>query len=175
MCDCQWQKLMQPSLSHRLCHCARCPTVSLYHMAWHRMHHQLVFICGYLPHQLFLRQTYICTNSHVFAAPSAVMYQASCQGVASLMSVRMSYTSHYPFLRVCLSVAGLDAPSASPKEVAHWTTQTMLRGVPAAVPGIHFLSGGMSEEEATLNLQALQVHTWCHTLLHLLHTLAAAV
>ena len=39
----------------------------------------------------------------------------------------------------------------------------MLRGVPAAVPGIHFLSGGMSEEEATLNLQALQVRlgiTW---------------
>ena len=33
----------------------------------------------------------------------------------------------------------------------------MLRGVPAAVPGIHFLSGGMSEEEATINLQALQV------------------
>jgi len=46
--------------------------------------------------------------------------------------------------------------------VAHWTTQTMLRGVPAAVPGIDFLSGGMSEEEATLNLQALQVHTWRH-------------
>lgn len=54
-------------------------------------------------------------------------------------------------------VSGLDAPSAKPEEVAHWTTQTMLRGVPAAVPGIHFLSGGMSEEEATLNLQALQV------------------
>eukprot|EP00878_Enallax_costatus_P047310 GHUV01057820.1.p1 GENE.GHUV01057820.1~~GHUV01057820.1.p1 ORF type:complete len:102 (-),score=10.56 GHUV01057820.1:45-350(-) len=28
--------------------------------------------------------------------------------------------------------------------------------VPASVPGIHFLSGGMSEEESTLNLQALQ-------------------
>ena len=54
-------------------------------------------------------------------------------------------------------ILGLDAPSASPEEVAHWTAQTMLRGVPAAVPGIHFLSGGMSEEEATLNLQALQV------------------
>jgi len=26
--------------------------------------------------------------------------------------------------------------------------------------GIHFLSGGMSEEEATLNLQALQVLFW---------------
>ncbi len=53
--------------------------------------------------------------------------------------------------------AGLDAPNASPKEVARWTVQTMQRTVPAAVPGIHFLSGGMSEEEATLNLQALQV------------------
>lgn len=66
-------------------------------------------------------------------------------------------------LAICL-VEGLDAPSASPEDVAHWTTQTMLRGVPAAVPGIHFLSGGMSEEEATLNLQALQVtHLPVHT------------
>lgn len=30
-----------------------------------------------------------------------------------------------------------------------------LCSIPAAVPGIHFLSGGMSEEESTLNLQAL--------------------
>ncbi|DBA85713.1 TPA: hypothetical protein ACH3X1_005284 [Trebouxia sp. C0004] len=59
-------------------------------------------------------------------------------------------------MKPSMCLPGLDAPSASPKEVAHWTTQTMLRGVPAAVPGIHFLSGGMSEEEATLNLQALQ-------------------
>jgi fructose-bisphosphate aldolase class 1 len=32
----------------------------------------------------------------------------------------------------------------------------MMRSIPPAVPGIHFLSGGMSEEESTLNLQALQ-------------------
>lgn len=32
----------------------------------------------------------------------------------------------------------------------------MRRCIPPAVPGIHFLSGGMSEEESTLNLQALQ-------------------
>jgi fructose-bisphosphate aldolase class 1 len=38
--------------------------------------------------------------------------------------------------------------------VAKYTARTMLRTVPPAVPGIHFLSGGMSEEEATLNLQA---------------------
>ncbi|KAK9867653.1 hypothetical protein WJX84_007745 [Apatococcus fuscideae] len=59
-------------------------------------------------------------------------------------------------LKPNMCLPGLDAPNASPKEVARWTVQTMQRTVPAAVPGIHFLSGGMSEEEATLNLQALQ-------------------
>jgi hypothetical protein len=53
-------------------------------------------------------------------------------------------------------LAGLDAPIVSPAEVARYTVRTCLRSVPGAVPGIHFLSGGMSEEEATLNLQALQ-------------------
>lgn len=56
----------------------------------------------------------------------------------------------------CLPV-GLDAPSASPEDVAKYTVRTMLRTIPGAVPGIHFLSGGMSAEESTLNLQALQV------------------
>ena len=32
----------------------------------------------------------------------------------------------------------------------------MMRSVPPAVPGIHFLSGGMGAEEATQNLQLLQ-------------------
>lgn len=56
----------------------------------------------------------------------------------------------------CLPV-GLDAPPASPEDVAKYTVRTMLRTIPGAVPGIHFLSGGMSAEESTLNLQALQV------------------
>jgi len=55
---------------------------------------------------------------------------------------------------VCLP--GLDAPTASPADVAKYTVRTMMRSIPPAVPGIHFLSGGMSEEESTLNLQALQ-------------------
>lgn len=55
-----------------------------------------------------------------------------------------------------MCLPGLDAPTASPAEVAKYTTRTMLRTIPPAVPGIHFLSGGMSEEESTLNLQALQ-------------------
>jgi fructose-bisphosphate aldolase class I len=59
-------------------------------------------------------------------------------------------------LKPNMCLPGLDAPTASPAEVAKYTTRTMLRTIPAAVPGIHFLSGGMSEEESTLNLQALQ-------------------
>jgi fructose-bisphosphate aldolase class I len=57
---------------------------------------------------------------------------------------------------VFLLLSGLDAPTASPADVAKYTTRTMMRSIPPAVPGIHFLSGGMSEEESTLNLQALQ-------------------
>lgn len=48
---------------------------------------------------------------------------------------------------------------ASKEEVAKYTVQVMKRTIPPAVPGIHFLSGGMGEEEATLNLQQLQVCT----------------
>jgi fructose-bisphosphate aldolase class I len=55
-----------------------------------------------------------------------------------------------------MCLPGLDAPPASPADVAKFTCRTMRRCIPAAVPGIHFLSGGMSEEESTLNLQALQ-------------------
>lgn len=58
---------------------------------------------------------------------------------------------------VLAQCTGLDAASAKPDEVAKYTVRTMLRTIPPAVPGIHFLSGGMSEEESTINLQALQV------------------
>ncbi|GMH42933.1 hypothetical protein BSKO_10855 [Bryopsis sp. KO-2023] len=59
-------------------------------------------------------------------------------------------------LKPNMILPGLDAPVASPEDVAKYTVRTMMRSIPATVPGIHFLSGGMSEEESTLNLQALQ-------------------
>jgi len=43
----------------------------------------------------------------------------------------------------------------SPKMVAEMTLRTLARTVPSAVPGIFFLSGGQSEEEASLNLNAM--------------------
>ncbi|EIE21317.1 fructose-1,6-bisphosphate aldolase [Coccomyxa subellipsoidea C-169] len=59
-------------------------------------------------------------------------------------------------LKPNMCLPGLDVPTPPPSEVAKYTVRTMLRSIPPAVPGIHFLSGGMSEEESTLNLQALQ-------------------
>jgi len=44
---------------------------------------------------------------------------------------------------------------ADPEEVAEKTLRCFLRTVPAAVPGIAFLSGGQSDEEATVNLDAI--------------------
>jgi fructose-bisphosphate aldolase, class I len=44
---------------------------------------------------------------------------------------------------------------ASPEEVAEHTLRVFRRVVPAAVPGINFLSGGQTPEEATLNLNAI--------------------
>ncbi|VTU13159.1 Fructose-bisphosphate aldolase class 1 [Variovorax sp. SRS16] len=47
------------------------------------------------------------------------------------------------------------AQQASPAEVAAATLRVLRRTVPAAVPGINFLSGGQSPAEATANLDAL--------------------
>merc|ERR1712222_49610 len=55
---------------------------------------------------------------------------------------------------------GLDGPRASPEEIATLTCQTLLRTVPAAMPGIFFLSGDTpldvdNEETATINLSKM--------------------
>ncbi|XP_061581168.1 fructose-bisphosphate aldolase B [Cololabis saira] len=43
----------------------------------------------------------------------------------------------------------------TPQDVAMATVTTLRRTVPSAVPGVTFLSGGQSEEEASLNLNAI--------------------
>jgi len=48
-------------------------------------------------------------------------------------------------------------PKASPEVVAASTLEVLRRTVPAAVPTINFLSGGQSPEEATANLNAMNV------------------
>jgi fructose-bisphosphate aldolase class I len=44
---------------------------------------------------------------------------------------------------------------ASPEAVAEATVRCLKRHVPSAVPGIAFLSGGQSDEEATAHLDAM--------------------
>lgn len=44
---------------------------------------------------------------------------------------------------------------ATPEQIARFTVQCLQRTVPPAVPGITFLSGGMSEEEATVVLNEM--------------------
>ena len=48
-------------------------------------------------------------------------------------------------------------PKASAEEVAAATVTALRRTVPAAVPSINFLSGGQAAEEATANLNAMNV------------------
>ncbi|KAL2317537.1 hypothetical protein Fmac_031413 [Flemingia macrophylla] len=50
---------------------------------------------------------------------------------------------------------GSDSPKVSPQVVAEHTVRALQRTVPAAVPAVVFLSGGQSEEEASLNLNAI--------------------
>ncbi|CAN4078781.1 unnamed protein product [Withania somnifera] len=44
---------------------------------------------------------------------------------------------------------------ATPEQVADYTLKLLRQRIPSAVPGIMFLSGGQSEVEATLNLNAM--------------------
>lgn len=46
---------------------------------------------------------------------------------------------------------------ANAHEIASYTIRTLQRTLPAAVPGVTFLSGGQTEEEATVNLNAINV------------------
>jgi len=59
-------------------------------------------------------------------------------------------------LKPNMVVAGKDcAGQASAEEVAAATVRLLRRCVPAAVPGINFLSGGLSPQQATANLNAI--------------------
>ena len=59
-------------------------------------------------------------------------------------------------LKPNMVLSGYDADNrAGVDEVASATVQCFLRGVPAAVPGIAFLSGGQSDEDATAHLNAM--------------------
>ncbi len=62
-------------------------------------------------------------------------------------------------LKPNMVLSGASAASRAPaQEVARLTVDCFRRGVPAAVPGIVFLSGGQPDDEATLNLHEINLH-----------------
>ncbi|CAM9416785.1 unnamed protein product [Ectocarpus fasciculatus] len=59
-------------------------------------------------------------------------------------------------LKPSMTCPGADCTEpVTPEEVAATTVNVLERHVPSAVPGVMFLSGGMSEEEASINLNLM--------------------
>jgi fructose-bisphosphate aldolase, class I len=58
-------------------------------------------------------------------------------------------------LKPNMIIPGLNGPKVSVEEVATRTVRTLKATVPAIVPGIAFLSGGQTSEEASANLSAM--------------------
>ncbi|CAM9340330.1 unnamed protein product [Lampetra planeri] len=86
-----------------------------------------------------------------------------CQYVTEkvLAAVYKALSDHHVYLEGTLLKPNMVTAGHSctkkftPQEVAMATVTALRRTVPAAVPGICFLSGGQSEEEASLNLNAI--------------------
>ncbi len=124
----------------------------------------------------------VATNAHALARYAALVQEAGlvpivepevlmdgdhtiedCQMVTEevLRSVYAELTTQGvelegTLLKPNMVLSGKDCPQqAGVEEVAERTVRTLKRTVPAAVPGIVFLSGGQSDEEATLHLNAM--------------------
>ncbi|XP_072295678.1 fructose-bisphosphate aldolase B [Eucyclogobius newberryi] len=86
-----------------------------------------------------------------------------CQYVTEkvLAAVYKALSDHHVYLEGTLLKPNMVTPGHScpkkftPQEVAMATVSALRRTVPAAVPGICFLSGGQSEEEASVHLNAI--------------------
>lgn len=79
---------------------------------------------------------------------------------AVLAAVYRALSDHHVLLEGTLLkpnmvTPGAEAEPASPGDVALATVRALSRTVPAAVPGVVFLSGGQSEEDASVNLSAM--------------------
>lgn len=77
-----------------------------------------------------------------------------------LASLFKALNDHHILLEGCLLkpnmvTPGSEKPKVDPGVVAYYTVRALQRTVPPALAGIFFLSGGQSEEDASLNLSAI--------------------
>jgi len=88
---------------------------------------------------------------------------ARCQKATeeTLAYVYKALNDHHVYLEGTLLKPNMVTPGQTcprkytPEEIGHATVLTLSRTVPAAVPGIVFLSGGQSEVESSINLNAI--------------------
>ncbi|KAF1631137.1 Fructose-bisphosphate aldolase C, partial [Eudyptes filholi] len=90
-----------------------------------------------------------------------------------LAAVYKALSDHHVYLEGTLLKPNMVTPGHScptkysPEEIAMATVTALRRTVPPAVPGVTFLSGGQSEEEASINLNAINtcplVRPWALT------------
>lgn len=77
-----------------------------------------------------------------------------------LAACMKALNDHHILLEGCLLkpnmvTPGSDNPDWKTEEIAYMTVRTLARTVPPAMVGVMFLSGGQSEEDASLNLNAM--------------------
>merc|ERR1719150_1605786 len=82
-----------------------------------------------------------------------------------LAAVYKALSDHHVYLEGSLLKPNMVTPGqacpvkASPAEVGRATVTALARTVPPAMPGVVFLSGGQSEEEASVNLNAINQYS----------------
>ena len=95
-----------------------------------------------------------------------VSFEATSRTLHAVFTELRDQRVHFEemLLKPNMVLSGYESPEqASVQEVAEQTLRCFRRHVPAAVPGIVFLSGGQSDEDATAHLNAMNAmgpHPW---------------
>jgi fructose-bisphosphate aldolase class I len=119
--------------------------------------------------QALARYAALCQEQHIvpIVEPEVLMDGAHdierCESVTELVLKEVFQELYYAgvalegiVLKPNMVIAGKKSPTrAGVAEVAERTVKILMRCVPPAVPGIAFLSGGQSDEEATAHLNAM--------------------
>jgi fructose-bisphosphate aldolase class I len=92
-------------------------------------------------------------GTHSIETAEAVTTRVLSAVFAELVGAGVDLTAM--LLKPNMAVPGSKAPAAPPAAVAAATLRVLRATVPPAVPGIVFLSGGQSEEEATEHLKLI--------------------
>ena len=93
-------------------------------------------------------------GNHDIATTAAVQERVLCIVYKKLQDCGVMLEG--TLLKPSMTVAGVECENKpTPEEVAKMTVQTFERTIPAAMPGVTFLSGGISEEDSSIYLNEI--------------------